>query len=80
MSEKIKGKIIASSPKAVYLDTEIGQKWIPFYSLWWPKNYTIEICISDKIAKDKGFITEEEYNERAGFKQDNSDEQSDLPF
>lgn len=66
MSEKITGKIIASSPKAVLLETETGEKWIPFYSLWWPKHYTVSICISDKMAKEKGFITEEEYEERAG--------------
>ena len=69
MSEKISGKIKAGSAKAFLLETEIQQGkveeiWIPKSQLEFPKNYTIQVCISDFIAFNKGFITEEEFKQR----------------
>ena len=68
MSEKISGKIKAGSAKAFLFEFEFNGKqyeeWVPKGQLEFPRNYTIDVCLSDYICWKKGLITEEEFKQR----------------
>jgi hypothetical protein len=86
MPEKIRGKIVAGSEKAVLLETEVKGKteevWIPKSQIAWEKNWTVEIVLKDFIANAKGFISDEEFAKREAEnkKQQEQPEQPNLPF
>jgi DNA-directed RNA polymerase subunit E'/Rpb7 len=81
MGEKVRGKIKAGSEKAVFLEIDGKEIWIPKSQIEYPKNYTIEIVISDWIAMNKGVISEEEYNERkASYPKKTATKDDNVPF